>query len=229
MSDGKEQKDLAAQKLYMKHWKFKPSQQQRPTITNPDPPGPAANQPNAQKQDPANEQSAQNPMTKYVHHWKFSPIQAPPAPGKSGQQAQSAQSPPVSNAGARGGPLQFHAYNPPGAYKQRGPKLMRSTSPLPMAHHPMPRSASPYGRHPHSVGHTPPQPSYLSTSPSDGLLHLLSAAKLLEEGETKTAAAEQHQYQYSGDETESDTDAKGDRALPVPASAPFAIPKPRHS
>jgi hypothetical protein len=81
------------------------------------------------------------------------------------------------------------------------------------------------------VGHTPPQPSYLSTSPSDGLLHLLSAAKLLEEGETKAAAAEQFQFQhqYSGDETESDTDAKGDRALPVPASAPFAIPKPRHS
>lgn len=94
---------------------------------------------------------------------------------------------------------------------------MRSTSPLPMMH--VQRSSSPYGRYPQSVGHTPPQLSYLCTSPSDGLLHLLSAAKLLEESEGKA----EH---YSGDETESDTEQRLQSGLPVPGSAPFAIPKP---
>lgn len=175
MSGGNERLG-APQKSLMKHWKFKP-QPRVPAATNEHAqPIPVEHAPTI---PPPRPDAGRDKLHHFVTHWKYDskmgPIGGPTAPARPIPTSGSApihkqHSAPIAIASAA--PklnMQFHQYAGPAAAKPgfrtrpHNAHKMRSTSPVPIGSN---RSVSPYGRpYPHSVGHTPPQPSFLGTTP----------------------------------------------------------------
>lgn len=155
----------------MKHWKFKPqprvpgasNEHAQPILAEPAPAIP-----------PPRPDAGRDKLHHFVTHWKYDSKMGPiggSRPTASGSAPIHKQhSAPIAIASAA--PklnMQFHQYAGPAAakpgYRTRphNAHKMRSTSPVPIGTN---RSVSPYGRpYPHSVGHTPPQASFLGSTP----------------------------------------------------------------
>lgn len=215
----------APQSGLFQHWKFK---------SQPRPPSTGSSNATASLDPSAGPPRVKAPSrgdnirpSQLQHHWKYDPKAMPAPPLTTAPIAPRPK--PITSTTQQPAQIQFHHYNPSGGppptIRNRGQK-MRSSSPLPVTN----RSVSPYGRpYPHSVGHTPPQHSYLASSPPDskfqmllssveqqlrleeeeeqraigGLLRLAGAAELME-NEAEYNRDRYPNYKYSDSETESE-------------------------